>query len=53
MPWSWTYAPHGRPDSPDGGTILRAVFWHSIAIALLVAGFAMPQAYVFASTIVR
>ena len=23
----------GRADSPDAGTVLRAVFWHSIALA--------------------
>ncbi len=37
----------GRPDSPAAGTILRAVFWHSIALALLVGVLVMLQAYVF------
>lgn len=36
----------GRPDSPDAGTVLRAVFWHSIALALLMGGLVMFQAYV-------
>ena len=27
----------GRPDSPDAGTVLRSVFWHSIGLAILVA----------------
>lgn len=26
----------GRPDSPDAGTVLRSVFWHSVALALLM-----------------
>jgi lactate permease len=26
----------GVPDAPDAGTILRAVFWHSLALAFLV-----------------
>ncbi len=37
----------GRPDSPDAGTILRAVFWHSIALAILVGILVMLQAYVW------
>ncbi|MSU46145.1 MAG: L-lactate permease [Lacunisphaera sp.] len=37
----------GRPDSPDAGTVLRAVFWHSIALALLVGLLVMLQAYVW------
>ena len=37
----------GRPDSPDAGTVLRAVFWHSVALALLVGVLVMLQAYVF------
>jgi len=43
----------GRPDSPDAGTILRAVFWHSIALALLVGVLVMLQAYVFPGMIPR
>ena len=37
----------GHPDSPDAGTVLRAVFWHSLALALLVGVLVMLQAYVF------
>lgn len=35
----------GRPDSPDPGTVLRSVFWHSVALALLVGALVMVQAY--------
>jgi lactate permease len=35
------------------GTILRFVFWHSIALACLVGGFVMLQAYVFTGMIVQ
>jgi len=37
----------GRPDSPDAGTVLRSVFWHSLALALLMGLLVMLQAYVF------
>jgi len=37
----------GRPDSPDAGTVLRSVFWHSIALAALVGLLTMLQAYVW------
>lgn len=37
----------GHPESPSAGTILRSVFWHSIALALLVGVLVMVQAYVF------
>jgi lactate permease len=37
----------GHPDSPAAGTILRAVFWHSVALAILVGGLVMLQAYVW------
>ena len=37
----------GHPESPAVGTILRAVFWHSIALALLVGVHVMLQAYVW------
>jgi lactate permease len=37
----------GRDDSPDAGTVLRAVFWHSIALAVLVGFLVMAQAYLF------
>ncbi len=35
----------GQPDSPDAGTILRSVFWHSIALAMLMGVLVMVQAY--------
>jgi lactate permease len=35
----------GHADSPDAGTILRAVFWHSLALALLMGGLVLLQAY--------
>ncbi len=37
----------GHPDSPRAGTILRAVFWHSLALAVLVGLLVLAQAYVF------
>ena len=37
----------GHPDSPRAGTILRAVFWHSLALAILVGLLVLMQAYVF------
>jgi lactate permease len=37
----------GRPDSPDAGTVLRAVFWHSLALAALMGLLVMLQAYLF------
>ena len=37
----------GKDDSPDAGTILRAVFWHSLALAVLMGILVMLQAYVF------
>ncbi len=37
----------GHPDSPDAGTVLRAVFWHSLALAILVGILVMLQTYVF------
>jgi len=36
----------GHPESPDAGTVLRSVFWHSIALALLMGVLVMLQAYV-------
>jgi lactate permease len=41
----------GHPDSPDAGTILRAVFWHSLALAILVGILVMLQAYVFSAMV--
>lgn len=35
----------GQPDSPDAGTVLRSVFWHSIALAVLMGVLVMVQAY--------
>jgi len=45
----------GRPDSPDAGTVLRAVFWHSIALAALVGLLVYAQAkiYPFTEMVVR
>ena len=37
----------GHPESPAAGTILRAVFWHSISLAVLVGVLVMLQAYVW------
>jgi lactate permease len=37
----------GHPDSPSVGTILRSVFWHSVALAVLMGVFVMLQAYVW------
>jgi lactate permease len=37
----------GHIDSPDAGTVLRAVFWHSLALAILVGLLVMAQAYLF------
>jgi lactate permease len=35
----------GHPESPDAGTVLRSVFWHSLALAMLVGLLVMAQAY--------
>ncbi|MDB6120005.1 MAG: L-lactate transport [Verrucomicrobiaceae bacterium] len=37
----------GHPESPDAGAVLRSVFWHSLALAILVGVMVMLQAYVF------
>ena len=37
----------GQKDSPSAGTILRAVFWHSVALGILMGILVMLQAYVF------
>lgn len=37
----------GHPESPKAGTILRFVFWHSLALAILVGIVVLLQAYVF------
>jgi lactate permease len=41
----------GHPDSPDAGTVLRSVFWHSLALALLMGLLVMLQAYVLTGMI--
>jgi lactate permease len=33
----------GRPDSPDAGTVLRSVFWHSLALAVLMGALVFVQ----------
>jgi lactate permease len=45
----------GRADSPDAGTVLRAVFWHSIALAALVGLLVYAQARIppFTEMVVR
>ncbi|MES2598268.1 MAG: lactate permease LctP family transporter [Verrucomicrobiota bacterium] len=35
----------GHPDSPDAGTVLRSVFWHSVVLAVLMGLLVMAQAY--------
>jgi lactate permease len=37
----------GRTDSPHAGTVLRSVFWHSLALAALMGLLVILQAYVF------
>jgi lactate permease len=34
----------GREDSPDAGTVLRSVFWHSLALAFLMGLLVLLQA---------
>jgi lactate permease len=41
----------GRPDSPDAGTVLRSVFWHSVALAILVGVLVMIQTYLWTSVV--
>jgi lactate permease len=45
----------GRADSPDAGAVLRAVFWHSIALAAMVGLLVYAQAkiYPFTEMVVR
>ena len=40
----------GREDSPDAGTVLRAVFWHSIGLAFLVGLLVFAQAKLYPFT---
>jgi len=35
----------GHPESPHPGAILRSVFWHSVALAILMGCLVMVQAY--------
>ncbi|MGE3311654.1 MAG: L-lactate permease [Limisphaerales bacterium] len=37
----------GHKDSPDAGTILRSVFWHSLALAVLMGILVLVQAYLW------
>jgi lactate permease len=37
----------GHTDSPDAGTVLRSVFWHSVALALLVGVLVTLQTYLW------
>ena len=43
----------GHPDSPDAGTVLKSVFWHSLALAGLMGLLVMLQAYVFPGMVPR
>jgi lactate permease len=37
----------GRGKGPEAGTVLRSVFWHSLALAVLMGILVMLEAYVF------
>ena len=37
----------GHPESPKAGVVLRAVFWHSLGLAILVGFLVMLQVYLF------
>jgi lactate permease len=41
----------GHPDSPDAGTVLRSVFWHSVGLALLVGVLVTIQTYLWTSAV--
>ena len=41
----------GRKDSPDAGTILMSVFWHSLALAVLMGILVLIQAYLWKSVV--
>jgi lactate permease len=43
----------GHAESPDAGTILRSVFWHSLALAVLMGMVVYLQAYAFSWMIPR
>ncbi|MFN0130388.1 MAG: L-lactate permease [Verrucomicrobiales bacterium] len=44
-------ATSGHPESPHPGAILRSVFWHSIALALLMGLLVLAQAYLMPGVI--
>jgi len=46
-------ATSGHPDSPHPGAILRSVFWHSVALALLMGLLVLAQAYLTPAVIPR
>ena len=41
----------GRPESPDAGTVLRSVFWHSVGLALLMGALVTFQTYIWTSVV--
>jgi lactate permease len=43
----------GHPDSPDAGTVLRSVFWHSLALATLMGILVFLTAYFWPGLIPR
>jgi len=43
----------GHPDSPDAGTVLRAVFWHSVGLALLMGALVAFQTYCWPGVVPR
>ena len=43
----------GHPESPDAGTVLRSVFWHSITLAVLVGILVLLQATVLKGMVPR
>jgi lactate permease len=43
----------GHADSPDAGTVLRAVFWHSVALAALVGLLVVAQTYLWPGIVPR
>ena len=43
----------GHQDSPDAGTVLRSVFWHSLALALLMGAFITFQTYCWPGAVPR
>ena len=43
----------GHEDSPDAGTVLRAVFWHSVALAVLMGVLVVLQTYLWPGIVPR